>query len=113
MDRSPLLLLGCMTVTGCGAFRGSPSVYSDDPDLKVQAIKRDAARRDGGHAAELVRSLDDPDPAIRFYAAGALRRIAGTDLDYRYYDDAAARKPAVTRWRAWLADGRGPDAPGH
>ena len=90
-------------LAGCEAPRGPVSINSDDPDLKVQAIKRAGDRRDEDHLPELVRDLDDADPAIRFYASAALRRVTGDAFGYHYYDDEEARKPAVARWRAWLA----------
>ena len=108
MNRRRLAILVLAATGGCGAFRGPVSVYSEDPDLKIQAIKRDAAVRDDSHAGQLVHDLDDPDPAIRFYAAKGLQRLAGVDYGYRFYDDEAARKPAVARWRAWLASRAGP-----
>ena len=97
------------SLLGCEAPRGPVSVYSEDPDLQVQAIKNDAARRDPSHEAVLVRDLDDPDAAIRFYAVRALRQITANDFGYRFYDAEDGRKPAVARWRAWLA-GRPPAA---
>ena len=91
-----------LALVGCQAPRGPISVDSDDPDLKVQAIKRDAALHDERHEPELVRDLNDPDPAVRFYAAAALHRLTGNDFGYRYYDDDDARQPAVARWKAWV-----------
>ena len=53
----------------------------------------------------IVTLLDDEDPAVRFYAIGALERIAGDRKGYDYFDDdPAARGPAVERWRQWLSD---------
>ena len=88
---------------GCEAPRGPVSVDSDDPDLKVLAIKRDVDDRDFGDEPQMVHDLDDRDPAVRFYSVEGLRRLTGQDLGYRYYDGEAARRPAVDRWRAWVA----------
>ena len=88
---------------GCQAPRGPVSIHSDDPDLKIQAMKRDAAERNPTDNPTLVRDLDSDDAAIRFYAVNTLRQVTGDDFGYRFYDDADVRKPAVARWRAWLA----------
>ncbi len=91
---------------GCQNPLGRPSVQSDNPELMIPAVKRDVMTHDERDDPQLVRDLNDPDPAIRFYAIQGLRRLTGDDFGYRYYDDEPARAPAVSRWRAWLA-GRG------
>ena len=98
-----ILLATLAAAAGCRPSRGPPSVTSDDPDLKVLGIKQDVAQHDERDEPQMVHDLDDPDPAVRFYAVEGLRRLTGDDFGYRYYDDDAARKPAVARWQSWVA----------
>ena len=84
------------------------AIDSEDPDQHIKAIERDVALRDDRDVPTMVHDLDDPDPAIRFYSVQGLRRLSGGDqFGYQFWDDADARKPAVNRWRAWLAAGGG------
>jgi hypothetical protein len=75
-----------------------------NPDLsgKVPAIKESVAEKDMSVVAQLVRDLDNDDPAVRFYAIQGLQRLTGQTFDYRYFDDETARRPAVEKWKAWL-----------
>ena len=72
--------------------------------MKIPAIKRAVANNDKSELAELVKGLDDDDAAVRLYAIEGLQRLTGQDLDYRYYDDKEARKPALERWNKWLSE---------
>jgi hypothetical protein len=101
------LALACvvMFATGCTAPRGPLVVTSPDPSVKIPAIKKAVRKNDRGAAGQLVRDLDNDDPAVRFYAIGALERMTGESMGYRYFDDEADRAEAVQRWRQWL-DGR-------
>src|SRR5438874_11636032 len=92
-----LLLLG-----GCFG-REKPSLRSKDPSLKIPAIKMAVSAHDLNACAELVKDLDSDDPAVRFYAIEGLQKLTGESFSYRYYDDEIARKPALARWKAWLA----------
>lgn len=89
-------------LTGCQAPRGPVSVNSDDPDLQILAMRRDASDRSPTDVPKLVEDLQSDDPAIRFYAIEALRRITHDDFGYCFYDDADQRKAATARWQAWL-----------
>ena len=95
-------ITAALILAGCEAPRGPVSIDSDDPDLKVLAIKRDVALHNDGDDEKLVVDLNDPDPAIRFYAIQGLRRLTGDDFGYHYYDSEAARAPGIARWRAWV-----------
>jgi hypothetical protein len=92
---------------GCSESRGPVSVKSDDPTLKIPAIKQDAQRKNTSDVSLLVNDLDDDDSAVRFYAIEGLRRITGDDLGYRYYDDSDQRKAALDRWHEWLKQNGG------
>jgi hypothetical protein len=92
-----------LAITGCQADRGPISINSDDPDLKIQAIQRDADTHNLKDAAGMVQGLSDEDSAIRFYCIEALRRLTGDDFGYHFFDDPDRRAPAVSRWNQWLA----------
>jgi hypothetical protein len=93
---------------GCTEPRGPLSVKSQDPTLKVPAIKQDVHNRNQADVAQMVNDLSDDDPAVRFYASEGLRRLTGETFGYHYYDDEDTRKPAVKRWKQWLADTKKP-----
>ena len=92
----------------CGCFgREKPFLKSKDPSLKIPAIKMAVSAHDLNACAELVKDLDSDDPAVRFYAIEGLQKLTGESFSYRYYDDEIARKPALARWKAWLAAQKG------
>lgn len=70
-------------------------IGSADPRVRALAVEA-AGGRSGGerYAALLLRSLDDPDAAVRATARGALARLAGVDVAAGLEEAAAAR-----RWR--------------
>ena len=103
MGRRAIIFGLGVAAVGCQAPRGPVSIDSDDPDLKVLAIKRDVALHDDRDNPKMVRDLDDADPAVRFYAIEGLRHLTGDTFGYRYYDAEPARAPAVARWRTWVA----------
>ena len=87
---------------GCGP---SPEkkLTNPDPSGKIPAIKRAGRTHDLRAAPQLVKDLESDDPAVRFYAIEALKRLnQGDTLNYRFYDDADQREPAVASWREWL-----------
>jgi hypothetical protein len=92
-----------MLVGGCFS-PDPPSINSDSPPSAIPAIKAAAASNDRTAIPRLIEDLNDPDSAIRFAAIQALEKITGQTLDYRYYDEEPARRPAVQRWRQWLKD---------
>lgn len=104
MNRSIRLIV--LIAAGCsGCFSPEkPSIYSDDPSIKIPAIK---TSRDGKAIRQMVKDLDSDDPAVRFYTINGLKEITGNTFDYRYYDDEIRRKPALKRWQDWLAQREG------
>jgi hypothetical protein len=101
------LLAGAMlAVAGCQDDRGPVSINSDDPDLKILAIKCDVAEHNLKDTPAMVQGLSDDDAAIRFYSIEGLRKLTGDDFGYHFYEDSDRREPAVKRWRQWLATGK-------
>ena len=90
----------------CGGCAQPPAskrgILDDNPAVKIPAMKRAGVVKDAAQEAPLVEQLMDEDAAIRFYAIEALKRLAGDDLGYHYYDDRSERDKAVERWRQWL-----------
>jgi hypothetical protein len=74
----------------------------EDASFKIPAIKTAVSRKDRSAEPQLVSDLSSTDPAVRFYAIEALRRLTGEDLGYRYYDNETDRAPAVARWQEWM-----------
>jgi hypothetical protein len=91
----------CCLCAGC-QDRGPVSIHSDDPDLKINAIQRDAATNNKQDIATMVEDLNSDDPAMRFYSIEALRRLTREDFGYRYYENDDQRAPAIARWKEWL-----------
>ena len=98
---SILLAVGAALAAGCG--HGPRSVSDPDPADKIPAIETATRDHDRRAIPQLVADLDNNDPAIRFYAIDALHMLTGEDFGYEYYLDDDARKPAVERWKVWLA----------
>jgi hypothetical protein len=96
------LLVGVLSA--CTEPRGPISVKSDDPTLKIPAIKEDVKSHDTKDVAQMVKDLNDDDPAVRFYSIEGLYRLSGDYFGYHYYDDEYARRPAIVRWNKWLSD---------
>jgi hypothetical protein len=94
-------LLGA--VVGCTAPRPKPNIADADPSVSIPGIKIAAERNDVSAAPALVKQLDSDDPAIRFYAIGALTKFtAGEKFGYEYYYDEEQRKPSLAKWQQWL-----------
>lgn len=96
-----MLMAGLLAASGCFP-RESRSIVAIDPLNSIPAIQHAAETNDRAAIPALVGQLNSDDPAIRFYAFGALHRMTGKDFDYRFYDDVDRRRPALERWRRWL-----------
>ena len=88
---------------GCGRGRVKPLISSPDPSEKIPGIVRAVRKRDLPKVRWMVKDLSSDDAAVRMFAIGGLRRRTGETLGYNYYDDEAAREPAVKQWEQWLA----------
>jgi len=98
-----LALSLCMLVGGC-VPREAPHIGAIDPSNSIPAIQEAARTNDYKAIPAIVRQLDSDDPAVRFYAIEALRKLTGQTLGYQFYDDAALRKAEVARWKRWTDD---------
>ena len=99
-----IVAMGVIGACGAGCFdRDPPDLMSREASLKIPAIKQAADQHDERAVPELVHDLDSDDPAVRFYAIQALQRLTGQTFDYHYYDEYEQRRPAVLKWRQWLA----------
>jgi hypothetical protein len=88
---------------GCGPPRGARFISDPDPAVKIPAIRQAAKADDRASIPQLVKNLSSDDPAVRFYAITALRRLTdGQTFDYVYYAPEDQRRAAIDRWRAWL-----------
>ena len=107
-------LLACGLVAGlpaCGArWPGDlPTALQDEnPSIRAEACRRAGEAKDASVVPLLVERLDDPAGDVRFFAIGALERITGQTLGYRYHDEPETRSQAVWRWRDWLRAGPAP-----
>jgi hypothetical protein len=83
---------------GCESGAGPRSIDNPDSGQKIEAIVASEA----GQIPQLIRELENDDPAVRFYAIGKLERLTGQTFGYQYYVDEEKRAPAVMQWKAWL-----------
>ncbi len=94
----------CVWGGGCSQAKVAGDAGAQDAPGRIPALVRQAdPGRAGGQGGldELIRALDDEDPAVRLFAVQALRERSGESFGYRYYDSRAARRPAVRAWRDW------------
>ena len=88
---------------GCGGH-GPRTVANPDLTAKIPAIEYAARVHDRSAIPQLVKDLENDDPAVRFYAIRGLRALTGRTLGYRYYDSEDDRHAEVLRWKQWLAE---------
>jgi hypothetical protein len=103
-------IIAALALTGCFG-REKPDIKSPDAALKIPAIKARVAQHDPNVIPQLISDLCSDDPAVRFYAIEGLERLTNQTFGYRYFDDEIRRKPALNRWRAWLANQSGDRVP--
>lgn len=104
--RSSALISG-LIFCGCSGYTGPRSVVNEDPAVKIPQIRKAVDAGDRSVEPQLVKDLDSNDAAVRFYAIEALARLNGGEkFDYDWtLDDRHARKPAIDKWQAHLANG--------
>ena len=107
-DAGVILVLALAALTVAGPFAGCtaplppPNVADEDPSVRIRGMKVAAERKDRTTLPELVKALDDDDPAVRFFAIEALVTFTGDSFGYSYYVDEEQRKPSLAKWREWL-----------
>ena len=100
-----MIVVTCATgICGCSEPTGPRTVRSEDLAVKIPAIKQAAEAKDLSAAPQLVKDLESDDAAVRLFAIEGLRQMSGEEFGYVYYADREQRKPAVTKWRQWLAE---------
>jgi hypothetical protein len=100
--RSVAALAIAVVIAGAGCFDAEPaSLLSRHAPSKIPAIKQAVDQHDEQAVPQLIHDLDSDDPAVRFYAIEGLHRLTGRTFGYHYYEDAAHRQAAVTKWRQW------------
>jgi len=96
--------MAACTAAACGCTPHDPRrIGATDPTSNIPAIQEAARDKDRQAIPQLVQQLESDDPAVRFYAIEALERLTGETLGYRYYDDVEQRRPAVARWKRYVA----------
>jgi hypothetical protein len=107
MRRWQGLVLSVCAAAVCGCFpREQQRIGALDPTSNIPAMQDAARDKDYKSIPQLVRQLDNDDPAVRFYAIQALQQLTGQTFGYQFYDDAVERRPAVRRWQQWVREGR-------
>lgn len=98
----------CFVLSGCAR---APRTDFESPysGALIPAIVRAAERRDQEAVPRLIECLDNDDPAVRFAAIQALKRITGQTLDYDYAAPEPKRREHVDAWVRWY-EGRTPAA---
>lgn len=97
-----LYLLAAMLLIGCAAPRPPLVVTDPDPSVKIPAIQKAVREHDMSVLPQLIKDLENDDPAVRFYANYGLEVLTGQRLGFRYYDDDNQRAAAIARWKQWL-----------
>jgi HEAT repeat protein len=96
----------CLVLAGCGdpldRQVGLADLENPNPTVRIMAIKWAGENKIKAAVPRLVDTLEDEDPAVRFYAIEGLRRITGTDNGYDYKTSARERAASVKRWREFL-----------
>jgi hypothetical protein len=99
-------MLFILILAGCGGSFDRQVGISDledpNPTIRIMAIKWAGENKVDEAVPQLVDSLEDEDPSVRFYAIEGLRRVTGTDNGYDYKAPAHERAASVERWREFL-----------
>lgn len=101
------LLAGVAAIGACRADPVRADLTAVDAESRIAGIVAAGASDDPSQIEALFEALDDEDPAIRLFAAEALRRRTGQDPGYRAFDPEVDRTAAIVRWqRAVLPSGQ-------
>ena len=103
------LILAAIVSPGCnGADKDIASgLQSELSSERASACIRAGQQRGESVLPLLVDCLEDSDADVRLFAIGALKKITGKDLGYRYYASESERSEVVRKWRNWLQQRQG------
>jgi hypothetical protein len=95
----------------CGCAHGPRSFQKVDnpvPLVRARAVGLGRRGDDAKVIPALVNRLDDGDPVVRLAAYEELRTRTGREFGYVPWATPEERASAVSRWRTWIQQGRGP-----
>lgn len=99
-----LLLLGaCASDAPPAPIQPQFDLYHPSTSRRIQAIGAVEQRGAVQHVPDLVRLLDDREPAVRMLAHDTLERMTGRRAEFAAYAPLEQRAPVVSSWKAWLA----------
>jgi len=95
---------GVAALTGCDDPKSllMKGLQHENPSVRTRSCVKAAGVRDRDALPLLVERLEDESSDVRMFAIGALERMTGKTLGYRFYADRQDRSDAVRRWREWL-----------
>ena len=101
---------GVVALGGCEGPAGPKSLLKglqhENPSVRTRSCVKAARTGDRDALPLLVERLEDESADVRMFAIGALRRMTGKTLGYRFHAARQQRAEAVRRWREWLASNR-------
>lgn len=100
LARATIAAGGMLLPVACAA-RETPSYSDGSPSSRIAAIERSAAEGRSQDIPRIVENLSSDDAAVRMAAIGALRRMTGETLGYRFDDPSPDRQQAIARWADW------------
>ena len=81
-------------------------LLSEDPAVRIAAIKLAGQRKDKKALGLLIERLNDTESDVRLFASIAIRKIVGektfNEIGWKFYQPTSQREKAVQRWRNWL-----------
>ncbi len=94
---------GCLLLLagGCSA-KVDPSYDDPTPAARLAAIRQTSAEGRTTDIPSLIENLASDDPVVRMAAIGALQRLTGTTLGYRFDDTFTQRQKSIEEWKVWL-----------
>ncbi len=100
--RNVCCLLPAMMLVACGPSAIDGGFDSANPAARMYAIEHAARQGDTSAIKQIVEQLDSDDPAVRFIAIGALKRLTGETLGYDHAAPLEQRELAIKRWEKFV-----------
>ena len=91
-----------LVLPGCKAEPVRADLQAVDAESRIAGFVAASQSDDPEELDHLVDALEDDDPAVRLFAAEALRRRTGQNHGFHAYHPKPERDEAVTRWRAFI-----------